>query len=293
MLTILTPAYNRANLLLKLLDSLKKQTDKNFCWLIIDDGSTDNTEDLCRQIISDNKLMDIVYQKKENGGKHTALNYSHKFLKDGILIIVDSDDYLTSDAVETINKDWLQYADIEIICGLSYLKGDINGNYIYDKFPNDYYVSNHVDYRINNKIIGDKAEVLRVDIFKKYPLPVFENEKFIGESLLWTKVGFEYQTVYINKTIYICEYLEGGLSKSGRALRVKCPQGGMAYAKLHLDKKIKLQIRFKMMILYICYAKFANQKLSDKRKEISNKCLFNICLPLGLFFYFKWKKLLV
>lgn len=292
MLNIVTPSYNRGQLLNNVLESLKRQTDKNFFWLIIDDGSIDNTEEVCKKMIEENPKINIKYEKKNNGGKHTALNYSHQFLKDGIVIIVDSDDYLTNDAVEIINKDWEKFSSKENICGLSYLKENISGTIVGEKFDNDYFISNHIDYRINKNVIGDKAEVFRTEVFKKFPFPVFQNEKFLGESIVWTKIGFEYQTVYINKVVYICEYLEGGLSKSGRLLRIKCPLGGMEYAKIHLDKRIRLKIRVKMMFLYICYAKFANQKLSNNIKEISNKLLFIICIPGGMFFYYKWKKLL-
>lgn len=292
MLNILTPSYNRAELLKNLLDSLKKQTDKNFIWLIIDDGSKDNTEEVCLKMIKDNPSINIRYEKKSNGGKHTAINYANQFLIDGLVIIVDNDDFLTPDAVATINKDWINYENDQKICGLSYLKENIDGTNVGIKYEKDYYISNHVDYRINSNIFGDKAEVIRTNILKQYPFPVFPNEKFLGESIIWTKIGFEYNTVYINKAIYICEYLEGGLSKSGRALRIKCPLGGMEYAKIHLDKRIKLKIRIKMMVLFICYAKFAKQKLLEKKKEISNKCLFFICIPIGMVFYLKWKQLL-
>ena len=96
-LTVLTPTYNRAYTLTKVYESLAKQTKQNFQWLIIDDGSSDGTEEL---IMSFPKTgFELEYHKKSNGGKHTALNYSHQFIKGEMVVILDSDDYLTDDAI--------------------------------------------------------------------------------------------------------------------------------------------------------------------------------------------------
>ena len=118
MITVLTPSYNRANLLPLLFDSLCQQTSFDFEWLIIDDGSRDNTADVVRTFITDK--FPIHYYYKENGGKHTAMNFSHPYIKGNLLFIVDSDDVLTPDAIETIQKDWSEYGKNKKIGVLSY-----------------------------------------------------------------------------------------------------------------------------------------------------------------------------
>lgn len=119
-LTVLTPTYNRAYTLTKVYESLAKQTKQNFQWLIIDDGSSDGTEEL---IMSFPKTgFELEYHKKSNGGKHTALNYSHQFIKGEMVVILDSDDYLTDDAIETIQRDWLKFKNDKRIAGMSYMK---------------------------------------------------------------------------------------------------------------------------------------------------------------------------
>ena len=99
-ITVFTPTYNRAYILPKLYESLKKQTCMNFEWLIIDDGSTDDTSEVVKTFKTDK--FPILYYYKKNGGKHTAMNYSHPYINGDLLFIVDSDDVLTNDAIETI-----------------------------------------------------------------------------------------------------------------------------------------------------------------------------------------------
>ena len=123
-LAIFTPTYNRADTLKNLYESLKNQTNKSFVWYIIDDGSTDETEETVKNFINDD--FEIIYQKKQNGGKHTAINFGIKFVREELTFIVDSDDSLTSDAVETIHSDWKKFSK-ENVAGLSYYRIDANG----------------------------------------------------------------------------------------------------------------------------------------------------------------------
>ena len=112
---VLTPTYNRAYILDKLYLSLEEQTIKDFVWYIIDDGSTDDTESLISSFSC--KEFSIKYTKKENGGKHTALNVGISQIEEELTIIVDSDDTLTKDAIETIKRDWDKYSGLQNICG--------------------------------------------------------------------------------------------------------------------------------------------------------------------------------
>ena len=125
MLTIITPTYNRKNLLNKLYDSLKNQTSHEFEWIIVDDGSSDGTKENVKSI-KESATIDINYIYKENGGKHTAINVGVKHAKGELITIIDSDDTLLPDAVETINSDWLKYKDNKSLAGLSYKRKLIN-----------------------------------------------------------------------------------------------------------------------------------------------------------------------
>lgn len=291
MITILTPTYNRANLLENCYKSLINQTNKEFKWLIIDDGSTDNTKEIVDTWIKES-IIEIEYIYKNNEGKHTALNLGFEKVNTELTFIVDSDDVLTSDAIDTITYDWKIY-NSSSISGLSYLRGFSKNDVIGDSFPNTYVEYNPIDIQFRNKISGDKAEVWRTDILKKYKFPVYEGEKFQGENYVWWQIALKYNMLYINKIIYITEYHVGGLTRSGRKLRVNCPLGGMDNSKMGFDRRFPIRERLKRGILFNCYAFFRKDNKTNRFKETNNHLiLVGITYPFGWLLYLYWKKYL-
>lgn len=287
-ITVFTPTYNRANLLKNLYDSLVKQNNKNFEWLIIDDGSTDNTKKVVNEFIDEGKIS-IKYVYKENGGKHTALNKAFDIIDTELTFIVDSDDIISNDAIETIINDWGKYKS-EDISGISYLRGFSFEKVIGDKFPKSYKKFCPIDIEFKYKIKGDKAEVWRTDILKNYRFPEYENEKFQGENYLWWQIALDYNLLYVNKIIYVTEYLEGGLTKSGRRLRIKCPYGGMDNSKKGFHKRFPIKERIKRGILFNCYRCFANENIifGMKNSDSHSILVFLTTLP-GYMLYRIWK----
>ena len=144
-ITIFTPAYNRAHLLQRLYDSLLIQTYKNFEWLIVDDGSTDNTKQIVDKFIEENKLQ-IKYIYKDNGGKHTAINTGVQQAKFDLFLIVDSDDFLPEDAVSLTFKAWQNVKDNSKVCGIIGLSQFTKGKIIGDKFLQENWQIPFVDY---------------------------------------------------------------------------------------------------------------------------------------------------
>lgn len=288
-LTIVTPTYNRANRLKKCYQSLCEQTLKDFQWLIIDDGSNDETAKLIEEIGDENNLFGIDYYKKENGGKHTALNYAHQYIKGEYVLVLDSDDYLCLEAVEKILLYWCKYDTNEKISIISFRKKDTKGYIVGNEERCEEFQGNHIKYRINSNKQGDQCEVFRRELLKKFPFPVFENEKFLGEDYLWVHAAHEFDTVYINQAIYVCEYLEDGLSKSGRRMRIQNPNGGMVHGGLYLSEKFSLKYRIKGMILYIAYALFAKKNVVNLFLKMEYKEIFLFVLPFGCALYLFWK----
>ena len=187
MISILTPTYNRAHTLPRLYKSLKQQTMKDFEWIIVDDGSTDNTKYIVEKWIKEINLFNIIYIKQKNGGKHRALNKGIPHAKYDYIYIVDSDDYLTDDAVEKIHL-WISTIDNKSkFAGVSGLKGKITdkGMIIIGQFPSklEFIDATNLE-RKSKKLLGDKAEVYRKDILLKYPFPEFEGEKFLTEAVV-------------------------------------------------------------------------------------------------------------
>ncbi len=254
LISIVTPTYNRANTLPALFRSLQDQCSKNFEWLIVDDGSTDETRDVVASFSPSD--FSIRYIVKENGGKHTALNVAFQKVEAELTFIVDSDDVLTADATETIAKDW-NLCHKKNLCGISYLRGYSEDKAIGDLFPKDNAIDNFINLRFNKHINGDKAEVWVSKYLRQYPYPVFDGERFFGESYLWVTLAKERDMLFRNKIIYITEYLDGGLSRSGRTLRIRCPRGGMTNAMIMMSPEFNIDQRIKGGILYTCYAHFA------------------------------------
>lgn len=290
-IAILTPTFNRSYILNNLFKSLCRQTSFDFKWYIIDDGSTDDTELLIKEFKTED--FEIAYFKKENGGKHTACNLGFSKISEELTFIVDSDDYLADDAIETIVQDWSKYKN-EDVGGLSYHKMKFDGTIIGDSYVGgDVVLKTYIDMRINDNVKGDSAEVYRTDILKQFNFPEFKGEKFLSEAILWNKISLAgYKLVYISKGIYYCEYRNDGLTSKARVLQLKSPKGTMLHAQMHLNEKVKLKKRCKYMIMYIAMVKFAGVTYKDAFKQIKYKGLFVICFLPAILLKIKWRKML-
>lgn len=287
-LTILTPTYNRAAYLPRLYESLRAQTNKDFLWLVVDDGSEDETKELLASYEAGD--IEIRYKKQENAGKHTALNRGIDAVETELTFIVDSDDYLPENAVETILRYHEKYKETSDLCGYSFLRfhGDGRVNTAY--FPSDELIGTYAEVRINGGIGGDKAEVFYTRILKQYPFPVFPGEKFLPEDVVWMRMSGPYQMVHINENIYFCDYLEGGLTNTGKRMKIHSPGGMTLRAKIYLDDPVVcFQVKLKMMLLYQIYGRFANISAKKLKNDVGERLLWYVCKAPAFFFYLAWK----
>ena len=189
-ITVFTPTFNRGYIIEKLYESIKNQTFKEFEWLVIDDGSNDNTEEIFDKINKNNDFFKVRYYKKENGGKHRAINQGVELAEGELFFIVDSDDQLTSYALEYIDKWEKSIENKKKFAGLAGNKGK-NIDDIWGTTFNGKYIDCTSLERNKNNITGDKAEVFYTDILKKYKFMEFENENFITESTVWNKIAYD------------------------------------------------------------------------------------------------------
>ena len=287
--TILTPTYNRATLLVRCYQSLLRQTNKNFDWMVIDDGSTDDTNKIVKGFQQEHKIK-IRYIQKANGGKHTALNLGIKQIQSDLTFIVDSDDYLSDDAVETIYRYYKKYKDHNGLCGFSFLRMHPDGKLYCKALPKDEFIESFIECRINRHIGGDMAEVFYTQCLMKYPFPEFSGEKFIGEDVVWIKMALNYKLVFINKPVYYADYLEGGLTHSGKTMRIKSPLGAMERAKMLMTKQCILSNRIKGILLYVCYGKFANKTFNYLYHNCEYILLLLSFYPFGVILHSLWKR---
>lgn len=223
MITIFTPTYNRADLLPKLFESLRKQTDHHFEWLVVDDASSDNTEEVMKELISKENPFSISYYKQKHGGKHRAINYALQNAKGDFFFIVDSDDYLKENAIELILEWTSEIKDNDKIVGVSGLKVLPDGvptsgtpNFGERKYID---CSNFERYKYN--IGGDQAEVFKTAILKANSFPEFEGEYFLEEAVVWNHLAeLGYVVRWYPIPTYCCEYLETGLTKTRTIRRI-------------------------------------------------------------------------
>lgn len=278
MITIFTPTYNRAYSLPKLYESLKRQTVKEFEWLIIDDGSTDDTEAVVQSWLSE-RLFPVRYTKQQNGGKHIAINNGALLAKGELFFIVDSDDYLAFDAIERIlfHYNMVKYnPSIGGVCGMR-------------SFPDGARIGGECDFGIidcsyfemRNKmhVSGDMAEVVKTDVIREFPFPVFEDERFCTEALMWDRISEKYRFRYFSEKIYFCEYLADGLTSAMTRVRMNSPQYAMLYYSELYHRDISVKQRIKTAINFWRFAFCAKRMRDIKPARIGLGSVFS---PLGL-----------
>lgn len=217
MITICTATYNRGYKISELYESLLQQSNKNFEWIVIDDESSDNTKELIHKWEKNNNGFLIKYVEQQHGGKHRAINRAVELASGEFIFIVDSDDRILPEAVELIHK-WIDTCEnnlnIAAVAGLKVSsEGEVWGGIT--KIDKKYIDASNFErgkYHLN----GDKAEVYRKSLLKKYKFPEFENEFFVTEDICWMNIAAAgYKIRWFNEPIYIAEYLEDGLSKRG------------------------------------------------------------------------------
>ncbi len=277
-ITVFTPTYNRGYCLERLFKSLLDQTFHDFEWIIIDDGSTDNTEELVASFQKSCRDFSIIYKKTENGGKHRAINRGMNLVKGEMILFMDSDDWLRKDALERIAKidDSIPRNEKEKYAGVQGLRVHTDGELIGKTFSGSKYVDCTTLERGNYNIYGDKAEVYYTKVISDYPFPEIEGEKFVTERLVWNKMAYDgYKVRYFNEGIYYCEYLDDGLTHGGNILYAKNPiQWAMA---IRQDYEYGLMNRYNTSIqLYIYY-------LYEKKHISVKKMVKNLKISLPTF----------
>ncbi len=231
MITVFTPTYNRAYIIGKLFASLKAQTVRNFEWLVINDGGSDDTTELMKRFMSEDNGFPIIYREVENGGKHRAINKAVQMAGGEGFFTVDSDDWLLPDAMEKAEKWFKTIADKDDHAAVSGLKGYSESDPIggFGTFEGEFVDATYLERDMYNLML-DKAEIYKTEILKKYPFPEFEGEKFITEATVWNSIGKDgYKIRWFNEVISIGEYLEDGLTKNANSRIFDSPLGYSYY----------------------------------------------------------------
>ena len=286
-ITVFTPAYNRADLLPRCYESMKKQTNQNFIWMVIDDGSTDHTLSLIQGYMNDSHEFEIEYYFKENGGLHTAYNEAIAHIKTPLCVCIDSDDWMPEDAIEKILSFWHengsdQYAGI---VGLDCFE---NGEIIGDKFPNQKSI-NLIDlmtgrYKIKN---GDRTNVVRTELYKKFaPMKIFPGEKNFNPHYMHLQISMEYDFLVMNENLHYVEYQPGGMSNSMLKQYRNSPNSFAEFRRLQMEfPNAPAKFCIKTAIHYGVECMLAKRRIF-RGLNLKYSCLCTITLPFILFLYF-------
>ncbi len=222
-LTIFTPIYNRAHLINRLYESLLRQSNQNFIWLIVDDGSTDDIQQAVEQYKKDSRF-EIRYYYQKNQGKHVAHNTGVEKCDTELFFCVDSDDYLTDDAVEKIYAIHNANSSHNVL-GYYFRKTDTKGNISGGNFSvkNKFVGLREIYYRYG--FVGELAIVLKTNLIKDFSFPAYENEKFVSEKVFYNQITSIAPMVYVDDTIYVFEYQESGYTMNSNRLLARNPKG--------------------------------------------------------------------
>lgn len=280
-LTVFTPTYNRAYILQRCYESLVRQTSKDFIWLIIDDGSTDNTKSLVDQWIKEKNEFEIKYVYKENGGMHTGHNKAYELIDTELNVCIDSDDFMLDNSVELIVDFWSKYGSNRY-SGIVSLDNDDKGNIIGTKLPNKKSIKLCDFYDMGGK--GDKNLIYRTDIMKKYPpYPEFQGEKFVPLDYKYLLADQEYDLLILNEPTCTVEYMEDGSSRNMFRQYYKNPRGFSFMRKVHMIYDKKLINKFKSCIHYV-----SGSLIIKNRKflvESPKKFMTLLAYPFGCILY--------
>lgn len=288
LITVFTPTYNRAELLSHLYNSLLAQRQQNFEWVLVDDGSTDDTDSVVKSFIVQDRIP-ITYHKKSNEGKHLAINKGTELARGKVFFIVDSDDYLVETATRIISEYYSQIKDKDEIAGIGFRRGTSPDQFIGTQGAFENEILNVFDFRYRKNISGDMAEVYKTEVLRQFPFPSVAGEKFCAEGLVWNRIGLKYKMLWVSKIIYICHYMQGGLTDNSIKNRISSPTYATTYYSEFASAPVSITQRLKATANYWRFAH--HQKITFKQK-LANVSIVNsmIALPLILLLILRDKK---
>ena len=260
-LTVFTPTYNRKELLKRAYESLKDQTCRDFCWLIVDDGSSDDTGAVVDAWIGEG-IIPIEYHYCENGGKMRAHNRGVEYCKTQWFLCLDSDDCLVSDAVEAILKcieDKKEgstagiiahkgKSETELLTGVDFPKG-IERTTLYGLYLKGFK--------------GETTLVFKTDVLRKYPFPEIEGEKYVPEDYIYDKIDAEYEYVVLDRILTVCELVSEGYTDSVRRLKEDNKQAWYLYYEQRARITPMSMLKLKYLGFYRLYAGMSGHALKE------------------------------
>lgn len=281
-LTVFTPTYNRAYTLHLCYESLKRQSCKDFVWLIIDDGSTDNTKELVAHWIEEN-CIPIRYHFQENKGMHGAHNAAYERIETELNVCIDSDDYMADDAVEKITAFWKE-AGNNRYAGIVGLDVSQSGEVIGTRLPERLKHSTLTELYAMHQVKGDKKLVYRTELTSKYPpYPIFPGEKYCPLSYKYILIDQDYPLLIMNEVLCVVEYMQDGSSLNIIKQYKKNPHGFSFFRKVAMAYAPSLKDSIREAIHYVSSSIIIRNK--SFLKESPRKWVTFFAIPFGVLLY--------
>lgn len=279
LITVFTPTYNRAEMLKRTFESLCSQTFKDFEWLIVDDGSSDNTTEVVNSFIA-KAFFPIRYIKKENGGKHTAHNLAVSEARGELFFTVDSDDWIPAQSLHLIASRFKSYSQCKQVIGEIALKDYPDGQLIGRSFSRDNYFSSLSELELKGEK-GERSLVFKTNALRNYPFQVLEGERFMPEGVIYDKIDADYSFLVSNDVLTTCEYQPDGLSSNPHRLMVRNPGGYVTYYSQRIDSAYSWKLRIGYAVRYNAFKMLYRGDLSKIQYQGKHHLLCLLCLPLG------------
>lgn len=281
-LTIFTPTYNRAYILPHLYESLCKEPTDLFIWLIVDDGSTDNTQQIVERWQSDGKV-EIIYHKQPNGGKMRAHNKGVQLCTTSLFFCIDSDDQIVPDTIRKILDTHQVLIDNEFLSGIVAKKLIINQKSS-QNLPDIKHSTLHGIYKAGFK--GDTSLVFKTSVLKEYPFPEIEGEKFVTEGYVYDQIDQKYELLILDEYLMRCEYQEDGYTVNANSLFIKNPKGWALYFAQYYKLYAKtLRDKIKYMGYFASMCMLANTPFFIMVKNAPSTLMLLLSMPAGVKFY--------
>ncbi len=277
MITVFTPTYNRAHLLHDIYDSLVKQTFTDFEWVVVDDGSKDDTPAVMQRFIDEGKI-NIRFFRQQNGGKHSAVNHGVKEARGELFLILDSDDALPSNSLATVAEEYNKVKGDKSFGGVCGYMAHRDGTIIGHGYDADVFNATSLEMRCKYGVKGDMAEVFLTEVLREFPFPEIEGERFCPEMTVWDRIAMKYRLRVFHKVIYYRDYLDGGLTDNIVRVRMKSPVTSMiCYGELS-SMPIPFVQKFKAAANYWRFRFCASR---EKRNAVKISPFWIIAKPLG------------
>ena len=281
-LTVFTPAYNRAHTIGRTYESLCRQTCKDFIWLIVDDGSSDNTRELVESWQQKNNGFEIQYIYQENQGMHGAHNTAYRNIHTELNTCIDSDDYMPDDAVEKIVTFWKENKSDDL-AGIIGLDADIHGNIIGTTFADSLQRTTLTGFYAHGGK-GDKKLVYCTDVIKKYPeYPIFPGEKYVSLGFKYELIDQDYELLTLNEPLVCVEYQADGSSLNMYRQYIRNPKGFAFIRKSSMVLAPTAKRRFMEAVHYVSSSIISRNK--HFLKESPRKGLTLCAIPFGVALY--------